>query len=113
MKSDVRLSPYFGWSLIAYLIDNYTENCTITADLTAVPYSTAVNDDGATYYRFHYDIIMLFGQTELKAQLAWKENVRLSTTSTLHSSQFGLSYQGQQKTYVTHTLLFNRLYLRC
>ena len=28
-----------------------------------------------SFYRFDYDIILLFGMTELKAQIAWKENV--------------------------------------
>ena len=27
------------------------------------------------YYEVDYDIILLFGTTELKAQVAWKENV--------------------------------------
>jgi len=29
------------------------------------------------YYRKEFDIILLFGMTELKAQLAWTENVSL------------------------------------
>ncbi|KAF8651112.1 hypothetical protein AX16_004887 [Volvariella volvacea WC 439] len=29
---------------------------------------------GRTYYRVHYDIVILFGLTELKAQIAWREN---------------------------------------
>jgi len=28
-----------------------------------------------TFYRLDYDIVLLFGMTELKAQVAWKENV--------------------------------------
>ena len=28
-----------------------------------------------SYYRAKFDIILLFGTTELKAQLAWEENV--------------------------------------
>jgi hypothetical protein len=28
-----------------------------------------------TFYKVTYDIILLFGMTELKAQIAWKENV--------------------------------------
>jgi len=27
------------------------------------------------FYRFDYDIVLLFGLTEFKAMLAWKENV--------------------------------------
>ena len=29
----------------------------------------------STYYKVDYELIMLFGGTELKVQLAWKENV--------------------------------------
>jgi hypothetical protein len=34
-----------------------------------------VNASTSTYYKVDYELIMLFGGTELKAQLAWKENV--------------------------------------
>ena len=30
---------------------------------------------GATYYTLNFDVILLFGLTELKAQIAWIENV--------------------------------------
>lgn len=30
---------------------------------------------GVVYYKIKYDIVLLFGLTELKAQVAWKENV--------------------------------------
>ena len=28
-----------------------------------------------SFYRVYYDVVLLFGMTELKAQVAWKENV--------------------------------------
>ena len=30
-----------------------------------------------TFYRFEYDIVLLFGLTELEAKVAWKEDVGL------------------------------------
>ena len=30
-----------------------------------------------SYYRVDYDVILLFGVTELQAQIAWKENVSI------------------------------------
>jgi len=31
--------------------------------------------NGEKYYEWHFDVILLFGLTELKAQVAWMENV--------------------------------------
>lgn len=33
--------------------------------------------DGNLYYEFHYEVILLFGLTELKAQISWVHEVRL------------------------------------
>lgn len=33
--------------------------------------------DGAVYYQMDYDIILLFGLAELKAQISWMHKVRL------------------------------------
>lgn len=30
---------------------------------------------GANYYTLNFDVVLLFGLTELKAQIAWKQNV--------------------------------------
>ena len=56
--------------------DNYTKLCTIDADLSGVPMLSLPKATGAgSFYRVDYDIILLFGMTELKAQIAWNENV--------------------------------------
>ena len=61
-------------------IDNYTELCTIEADLSRLPLSPQPNYyGGGNFYRVDYDIILLFGLTELAAMLAWNENVGLLT----------------------------------
>jgi len=47
--------------------------CTIEVDLsraTLVPKATKKG----SYYSVEIDIILLFGMTELKAQIAWQEN---------------------------------------
>ncbi|KAH6897986.1 hypothetical protein BKA70DRAFT_1159601 [Coprinopsis sp. MPI-PUGE-AT-0042] len=54
---------------------NYSTLCTIEVDLSQMgkalgPYK---GNGGHVYYKADFDIILLFGLTELKAQLAWKE----------------------------------------
>lgn len=34
---------------------------------------------GLSYFKVAYDIILLFGLTEMKAQVAWKQNVSMHT----------------------------------
>ncbi|RXW25730.1 hypothetical protein EST38_g170 [Candolleomyces aberdarensis] len=57
--------------------DNYSSLCTITVDLSQMgkalgPFKGA---NGRVYYKADFDIILLFGLTELKAQLCWRERV--------------------------------------
>jgi hypothetical protein len=60
------------------IIDNYTELCTIEVDLSHLPLSPRPKYSGeGTFYRTEYDIVLLFGLTEFKAAIAWKENVGL------------------------------------
>jgi hypothetical protein len=52
--------------------------CEVVVDLkslapTLVP---RTGQDGQQYYRFDFTIELLFGLTEHKAQVCWKENVR-------------------------------------
>ena len=64
------------------MADNYTKLCTIEADFSRVPILPLLNATGAgIFYRVDYDLVLLFGMTELKAQVAWKEKV-----SDLHMS---------------------------
>ena len=49
--------------------------CTIEADLSQVTVTQPNTTGKGSFYRIDYDIILLFGLTELKAQVAWKENV--------------------------------------
>ena len=52
--------------------------CTIEADLSRVPIPLLPppNSTGQeSFYRADYDIVLLFGMTELNAQIAWEEEV--------------------------------------
>lgn len=58
---------------------NYTKLCTIEIDLSHLPLTPRAKPNSTgLYYRLDYDIVLLFGLTELKAQVAWKEGVSVS-----------------------------------
>lgn len=56
------------------LAENYTKLCTINVDLSHLPLTARPKATGpGLFYRLDYEIVLLFGLTELKAQVAWKE----------------------------------------
>ena len=57
--------------------DKYVKIWTIKLDLSQVNSSplSRSDEEQANYYRIDYDVVFLFGRTNLKVQLAWKENV--------------------------------------
>ena len=58
------------------MADNYKKLCTIRADLSRIPMIPQRKvTGGGIFYRVDYDLVLLFGMTELKAQVAWRENV--------------------------------------
>ena len=64
-----------AFSMSLYFADNYTKLCTIETDFfRAISTQPKVKGEGS-YLKVKYDIILLFGMTELKAQVAWTENV--------------------------------------
>ena len=53
----------------------------MTADVSGVKSSIRPQTNpktGVVYYNLYFDVVLLFGLTELKAQIAWIENVSLS-----------------------------------
>jgi hypothetical protein len=61
---------------ISWQIENYTNLCSIAADLShlhLMPMKKLAGE--GTYYKLQFDIVLLFGLAELKAQIAWKEGV--------------------------------------
>ncbi|KAJ3815434.1 hypothetical protein F5876DRAFT_85802 [Lentinula aff. lateritia] len=54
----------------------YSTACTVTADTSEIS-ATLVprrNPTGSAYFQLKFDVVLLFGLTELKAQIAWQEN---------------------------------------
>ena len=50
--------------------------CTVEADLSRAPMLPQSKAKGkGSFFRVSYDIVLLFGMTELKAQIVWKEKV--------------------------------------
>ncbi|KAK0222693.1 hypothetical protein EDD85DRAFT_959951 [Armillaria nabsnona] len=56
--------------------DMYPVLCTVTADTREAAKGLKLQrrPDGKSYFQLGYDIILLFGKTELKAQICWKED---------------------------------------
>ena len=59
-----------------YFADNYTKLCTIEVNLSRAHVLTQPKATGkGSFCTIEIGIILLFGMTELRAQVAWKENV--------------------------------------
>lgn len=63
--------------LSALIAERYSTLCKVNVDLSKMgkalgPYKGA---DGRIFYKANFDIVLLFGLTELKAQVCWKEKV--------------------------------------
>jgi len=55
--------------------NNYTKLCTIEVDVSRAAIHTLPNASGmGSFYQVDCEIILLFGMTELKAQVSWMEN---------------------------------------
>ena len=77
---EVEIIAYRGIDTDPRWLDEDEENCafstlcTIRADLSAVPATENSQADGSeVYYSIKYSVVLLFGLTELKAQLSWSE----------------------------------------
>ena len=70
------LTPFVD-ELIRYIKDKFTTLCNVRADTSklARKLSPKRSKDGITYYAIDVKIILLFGLTELKAQVSWIEEV--------------------------------------
>ena len=66
----------------------FTKDCRIVAhtSVAAAALLPRTSPEGELYYRFEYDVILLFGLTELQAQISWLENVRISSFCTASTS---------------------------
>jgi hypothetical protein len=76
-----------------YFSDNYTQLCSIEADFSQVPLLPQSKATGTgSVYIIEFEIILLFGTTELKAQIAWKENVSFYLSYAIQSNRFRINF---------------------
>ncbi|KIM46840.1 hypothetical protein M413DRAFT_264068 [Hebeloma cylindrosporum] len=54
--------------------ENYTKLCNISANVSHVPQPLKEGPNGDMYHEVEYDIVLMFGLTELKVQVAWMED---------------------------------------
>ncbi|KAJ3513955.1 hypothetical protein NMY22_g14893 [Coprinellus aureogranulatus] len=54
--------------------DSYEDVCTVEADASTIEPDEESTPAGEVYYSKDYEIILLFGLAELKAQIAWEED---------------------------------------
>ena len=59
--------------------DKFETLCTIQADLSTAPSRTDRGRKGKTYYTCDFDVILLVGLTELKAQIGWIDSETVSS----------------------------------
>ncbi|KAI6046251.1 hypothetical protein EDC04DRAFT_2887938 [Pisolithus marmoratus] len=66
-------------------LDSFTNRCTVYADTSkaAKNLSQQTTRSGDKFYRIDYEVVLLFGLTELKAQISWMEDVRFLSSSAL------------------------------
>jgi len=67
------------------ILDFFADLCIVSADFSEMKESIGPQTNwktGERYYECRFDIVLLFGLTELKAQVAWMENVGCTFLST-------------------------------
>ena len=82
--SDVPLLRYIASNPSA---ENFSLLCTIRADLSKVPAQRKTLKGGRQQvYRVDLELVLLFGLTEMQAQIAWKEQVCSTCAGCIHFS---------------------------
>jgi hypothetical protein len=54
--------------------DKFETLCRVKADISNAPYTSKLMEPGKTAYRRDYEIILLVGLTELRAQASWVDS---------------------------------------
>lgn len=85
-----------GWTRIQA---RFTNMCTVVANTSKLVHSLQpqVSPYGIVYYDLVYEVILLFGLTELKAQISWMHKVRLVTVPLLSKLYHLHGVQGVEK----------------
>ena len=66
--------------------DKFETLCNIRADLSTAPYKTKRKKTGTVSYTRDFDMILLVGLTELKAQIGWIDSATVSSQDILSCS---------------------------
>jgi hypothetical protein len=66
--------------------DKFTTLCHAQADISTAQYKTCQGNADRTYYKRDYDLILLVGLTELKAQFSWIDSVTVSSQEIISHS---------------------------
>jgi len=64
--------------------DKFETLCLVKADLSTAPYTSKLTNTGKTCYERSYDVILLVGLTELKAQVCWIDSEMVRPYVVLH-----------------------------
>jgi len=64
--------------------DKFEKLCRVDADISSAPYTPKLMETGKTAYKREYDIILLVGLTELKAQVGWIDSETVRAHLVLH-----------------------------
>ena len=64
--------------------DKFEELCSVEADISSAPYTSRLAETGKTGYERKYDVILLVGLTELKAQASWIDSETVRAHLVLH-----------------------------
>ena len=81
MQTQVHASSKVPYDSLTQSPERFIDLCEVTADLTEVKSSIKPqynSSNGTKFYTLQFDVVLLFGLTELQAQIAWIEDVRLS-----------------------------------
>ena len=81
MQTQVHASAKVPYDSLTQSSERFIDLCEVTADLTEVKSSIKPqynSSNGTKFYTLQFDVVLLFGLTELQAQIAWIEDVRLS-----------------------------------
>ena len=74
--------------------DKFETLCYVKADVSSAPYTSKLMETGKMGYKRNYDVILLVGLTELKAQIGWidPETVRPHLVLHIHICLTRLSH---------------------
>ena len=68
--------------------DKFETLCNVEADLSNAPYTSGSTAAGKKWYKRCFDIILLVGLAELKAQVSWIDSETVRASTFLHISVY-------------------------